>query len=315
MLKKKLLKNMTGLSLLLVLMAAFTFAAGAEEFPVTVVDDFGIEVTVEEKPERIISLAPSNTEMLFAVGLDEEIVGVTTFADYPEAAVNKEKIGSITEPNIEKIVSLEPDLIIAAGINKKETIDNLKDLGITVAGFYPSSIDDTLETFKKMGRLTGRAEESRKIVTDMYLELAAIKDIVDSQLEEHARPKVFYEIWSDPLTTAGEGSFIDDLIYQAGGINIGAEAQGMWPQFSLEKLLLEDPEVYISSPHSAPHQVTVETIKDRDNYGTLSAVENDRIYIVDQNIVSRPSPRIIKGLKLFVNAIFPELADEVEDSE
>ena len=305
-------KKITLSILMLVMVFTFTLHISAAQYPVTVVDDLNEEVTMEEEPERIISLAPSITEMLYSIGLADKIVGVTTYADYPKAATEKTKIGSVTEPNIEKIVSLKPDLVIAAGINKKPTLKKIKDLGIKVAGFNPHSIKGTINSIVKVGRLTGSDQKARQIAAKMRVQVDEIKDLVDKKLKNKPRPKVFYEIWSDPITTAGKGTFINDIIRTSGGENIGAKAKGPWPTYSLEKLLVENPDIYISSPHSAPSSVTVESIKNRDNYGSLKAVKNDRIYIVNQNIVSRPSPRIIKGLKSFVKAIFPELAEEVE---
>jgi len=293
----------------------FVFLFGGQvlaEFNVTIPDDLGHKINLEEKPERIISLAPANTELLFALNLNKEIVGVTTFADYPQEAKAKEKIGTITEPNIEKIISLEPDLILANSVNKMESIERLRELGCKVVAFDARTVNDTISTIKVVGKLTGQEELAQKIVTDMFLQLAEIKSLVDNKLEECSRPKVFYEIWNQPLYTAGKNTFIDDIINIAGGINIGAEAKGAWPQYSLEKLLLENPDIYISSPHSAPHKVSVGSIKNRDNYGSLNAVKNDRIYIMNQDIINRASPRIITGLKKVVKAIFPDLAPEID---
>ncbi len=284
----------------------------ASGFPVTVVDDTGQEIRVVKKPERIISLAPNMTEMLFALGLNKEIIGVTSFADYPEEAVEKEKIGTIIEPNMEKIVSLKPDLVFAAGINKLETVKHLRNLGINVVGFNPDNINDTLVIIKKVGEITGKMNIARDLVTDLYINLAKIQLMVEEILENKKKPTVFYEIWSEPLYTVGEGTFIDDIINTAGGVNIGRKAQGAWPQYSLEKLLLENPDVYVSSPYSAPELVTPGKIKERKLYKNLKAVKNNRVYIIDQNIISRPSPRIIEGLKAFVKVLHPELIEELD---
>lgn len=306
-------KNLSLLVISLLLIVTMSMTIIAADFPITVRDDLGIEVTLEKEPERIISLAPSITEMLFSIGLEDKIIAVTDYANYPEAAKKKDSVGTITEPSIEKIVSLKPDLVIAAMINKKETLKKLRSLDIKVAGFAPNSIDETLYTMKKVGKLTGNDKEAREIVTDLYLKLAKIIDAVDKILEDKDRPKVFYEIWSNPLYTAGKNTFIDDIIKTAGGINIGEKARGAWPQYSLEMLLIENPDVYISSPHSAPHQVTPEKIKERKNYDKIKAIKNNSVYVVNQDLVSRPSPRLIEGLKEFVKAIFPELSEEIDD--
>lgn len=283
----------------------------AGEFPVTIIDDFDIEITMEKKPERIVSLAPSMTELLFALGLEDELVGVTTLADYPAEAVFKEKIGTIVEPSIEKIISLKPDLVLAAAINKKETVIQLRCLGIKVAGFDPHNINDSIELIKKVGKITGQQETAWSITDELTNSLIQIEQLVTEELQDRQRPKVFYEIWSNPLYTAGNDTFIDDIINMAGGINIGNKANGAWPQYSLEMLILEDPDIYIASPHSSSQIVTVEKIKNRDNYQGIKAIRNDRVYIVDQDIVSRPSPRIIDALMEFVRAILPEVAEKL----
>ncbi|MFW6266511.1 MAG: ABC transporter substrate-binding protein [Halanaerobiales bacterium] len=282
-------------------------------FPVEVEDDLGQNITLEEKPEKIITMAPSMTEMVFAIGLGDKVVGVTDYADYPEEALEKDKIGDVTEPSIETIVAMEPDLVLAAGVNKKETIEKLQDLDITVAGFDPSNLKETIEVINKVGELTGERVQASETAAEMSREMNEIENLVEEKLEEKERPTVFYEIWNDPLTTASEGTFIHDLIVIAGGENIGAEAEGSYPQYSLEKLLEKDPEVFISSEHSASEEVSAESIKDRNNFSALQAVQNDRVYVVDQDIVSRPSPRLVDGLKAFTAAIFPELKEELED--
>ena len=299
--------------LLVGILTVFSFqGVEAVDYPVTITDNLDTQVKLDEKPEKIISLAPSMTEMLYSLGLGNKVIGVSNFANYPEEAKQNEKIGSVTDPNVEKIVSLNPDLVLAAGVNKMEYIDRLKNLGIKVAGFDPSSIDETIETMNKVGKLTGEEYLAKEVTAKMSEELEELEGLVENKLENNKRPGVFYEIWHDPLMTAGEGTFIDDLIETAGGKNIGAMAPGSWPQFSLEKLLIENPEVYISSHHSDAHTFTVEGLKQRPNYNAISAVKNERIHFIKQDVMTRPSPRIVLGLKELVKAVWPDLADEVE---
>ncbi len=296
----------------LMLLFIFTVQSCADNFPVTITDYLSGEVTFKKIPKRIISLAPGVTEMLFAIGLEEKIVGVTTFADYPPTALKKEKIGTITEPNIEKIVRLKPDLVIAMSVNKMSTVNRLRDLGIKVVGFKPETIKETIMVLKKLGKITGQKRETKIVVTGMYNQLIQIKKLVKDYLKNHSRPKVFYEIWNNPLITAGENTFIDNMIELAGGINIGAKAGGTWPQYNLEKLLLENPDVYISGHHSVSVRKSINSIKDREKFRMIKAIKNDRICIVNQDIISRPSPRIIKGLEILVKNIFPELTTGVD---
>ena len=285
----------------------------AQEFPVTITDGLGEKVVIEEKPAKIISISPQTTENLFAVRAGEQVIGVTTYADYPKEATKVDKIGTITEPNIEKIVSMEPDLVIAASVNKMETIERLRELNIKVAGFKASSVNTAIENIKKIGKITGNQDIAEEVTADMYIKISEMKDLIDKKLANNDRPKVFYELWSDPLYTAGVDNFIDDLIHMAGGFNIGRLAETQWPQFSLEKLLVEDPEVYISTPHSAEMQVSKESIKNRKRFKDITAIKNDRVYIIDQNIINRASPRLLTGLSQLTKAIWPDLEDEVNE--
>lgn len=300
--------------LMITILAVFTIVTGvfAQGFPITVTDDLDQEVRLEKKPEKIISISPNMTEVLFAIGAGENVIGVTTFANYPEAALEVQKIGTITEPNIEKIITLEPDLVLASSVNKMETVERLKELGIVVAGYEANSVNKAIENIKKIGLLTGNQDITDKLVTEMYIKIAEMRNLVEKKLNENETPKVFFEIWSDPLFTAGSDTFIDDLIYMAGGENLGRLAEGQWPQYNLEKLLIEDPDVYISTPHSAEMQVSVESIRSRERFQSISAIKNDRIYIIDQDIVNRPSPRLVKGLALMIKAVYPELEEEVD---
>lgn len=312
---KKIMKSKISIIIILLVGVLIAFSGQgiqAEDFPVTIEDDLGEKIELNEKPEKIISLAPSMTEMLYSLGLGDRVVGVSSYADYPEEATQNQKIGSVTDPNVEKIVSLKPDLVLAAAINKMEYVEKLKSLDIKVAGFNPTSIEETVNTMNKVGKITGEEYLAKELTKKMNNQLTEIEELVAEKLKDNDRPDVFYEIWHDPLTTAGEGTFIDDLIQTAGGRNLGALAEGSWPQFDMETMLVENPEVYISSQHSDAHTFTKEGLKERPNYSALNAVKNDRIYFIEQNLVTRPSPRIILGLKDLVKSIWPDLKDQVE---
>jgi|AntRauTorckE6833_2_1112554.scaffolds.fasta_scaffold00332_23 iron complex transport system substrate-binding protein len=285
----------------------------AQDFPLTVTDDLDQEIVMNEKPEKIISISPNMTEVLFAIGAGENVIGVTTFANYPQEATKVDKIGTITEPNIEKIISMEPDLVIASSVNKKETVERLRELGINVAGFEAVSVNKAIENIKRIATVTGYQEKGDKITAEMYIKIAEIRNLVDEKLKINERPKVFYEIWNDPLFTAGANNFIDDLIHMAGGFNIGRLAEGSWPQYNLEKLLIENPDVYVSTPHSADMEISKEQIKNRERFQPISAIQNDRVYIIDQDIINRPSPRLVQGLALLTKAIYPELTEAVNN--
>ncbi|MBF8436161.1 cobalamin-binding protein [Halanaerobiaceae bacterium Z-7014] len=294
----------------ILLFVSILFAPGLEAFPVEVTDDLGNEIEITEEPETIISLSPSTTEMLFAIDLEDRLVGVTTYCDYPEEVSKIDTVGSISEPNIEVIIDKDPDLIVTAGITSVDIINRLQDLGLTVVGFEANDIQEVFSNFENLGLVTGKTDQADQVVNDMETRMDKILELVESQEE---RPEVFYEIWNEPITTAGGDTFIDNMIELAGGINLGAEIDAGWPQIGMETLIDLDPEVYISTPHSAEHQVTEEKILGRDNFEVLTAVENERVHVIDQDIISRPSPRLIDGLRGLAISIHPELEEELED--
>ncbi len=300
------------LVVLLVFFLTLTGTLAQTESPEPVVDDFGTELHFEETPERIISLAPSITELLFALELGDRMVGVTNFCDYPPEALEVDTIGSITEPNIEAIVEKDPDLVVATGINPIDKIESLQELGVTVAGFQdPTTLDFTFELIDKAGRLTGRQATAKAVSTDMKERLDQILELTATREDE--TPLVFYEIWHDPLTTAGSNTYIDDLLNIIGAENLGARAGDGWPMFDLETLILEDPDVYITSPHDpqVDGEELLAQIAARENYDALTAVQQDRVHLIDEDKVNRPSPRIIDGLIELAGAVYPELAEEL----
>lgn len=266
-----------------------------------VVDDFGVEVTLDQEPMRIVSLAPSNTEILFALGLEDRIVGVTSFCDYPAQALNVDKIGDYSGINLEKIIELNPDLVVNYGPGDEDENARLKEAGITVIGFMPESIDAVIETINKIGNVTGRFTESKNLTASMNEK----KDGIINKVKDVAKVKVFYEVWHEPLMTAGPGSFMDHLITLAGGDNIAKDAEDAYPLFDLEQLVERDPQVYLTA-NDLPEK-TSETIIARPGFETIDAIKSGRVYLLDGNIVSRPGPRIVEALELVAKALYPEI--------
>lgn len=297
--------------IILVLISTVSTAVFAESFPLKYTDDLGREIVVEKEVQRIISLAPAITEIIYALGIEDKLVAVSSACDYPAEAVNKENVGRIDEPNIEKIISLEPDLVIAESVSKIETLKRLTKLGIKNIGFKPGSINDTIDMIEDISYLTSAQSTGAELTAEMEKEYQELKKIVDKKLENNERRRVFFEIWSDPLYTAGRGTFIDSLIHAAGGYNIGREAQGSWPTYNLESLIAADPEVYISSQHSSLEDLSLEKLSQKKVLREVSAFKNERLYLVNQDLVNRPSPRIIEGYKELIKAIFPELKEEI----
>ena len=240
-------------------------------FPVEIEDNFGNKVNIEKEPLKIISLAPHNTEILFALGLGDRVIGVTSFCDYPQEAASKEIVGDFEGNNLEKIVELEPELVLIYGPGNEEDNKILKDAGIKVLGFMPESIDAVMKDIETIGKATGKDKEAAELVSSM----TAKKDEILEKIKGQEEVRVFYEIWHEPLQAAGKGSFMDELITLAGGKNIAEDAEGAYPQYDLEQLLERDPEVYLTS-QDMPDK-TVESIKERPGFDAVSAVKNDRV--------------------------------------
>jgi len=264
-------------------------------------DEIGRNVNIPHFPKRIISLAPSITEILFALGLHEEIVGVTNFCDYPEDALKKPKIGGFVSPSIEKIVSLKPDLIIAIRDgNREETIQRLHDLGFSVFWVNPKGFDGVMQTIKNIGEIGGRRDESMRIVKDMRRK----KEDILSLTKSLPRPKVFFQVGCDPIITVGRETLADDLIRMAGGRSISENESVNYPLYSIETVIFNAPEVIIiSSMESKKNYLNL--IKMWQSWKSIPAVKRNAIYVIDSNLVDRPTPRIVKGLETMVHLIHP----------
>jgi len=269
----------------------------------TVIDNFGREVTIPKKPERIVSTAPSSTEILFTLGLGDKVVGVTKYCDFPEDAKEKEKIGGFSTVDIERIVALKPDLVVAASGNGDEVIQMMEDLNLSVIVLDPKNIDDILNNILLIGKTTGTEEDALRVVDKLEDRIKVItsKTVTLSEIE---KPKVFYVLWNDPLMSAGSGTFADDLMEMAGGINIASELEGH-KSISLETVINKNPHVIIASVGMDP--VTLEYAMNEPRLKGTVAVKNGDIYGINSDIVNRPGPRIIDALEEFARLIHPDL--------
>jgi len=288
--------------------ATATATATATPAPITLTDGLGREVTLASLPVKIVSVAPSTTELLFALGAGDLLVGRDSLSDFPAEALDIASIGD-TYPaiNAEALVDLEPDLVLAAGITNPDDIQKLEDLGLTVfATRFAVTIDDIYADITDVGTLTGHAAEAAALIADIQARIAAVQAATANVSE---RPSVFYEIdASDPSKpyTAGPGSFNDQLITLAGGENVGNISTDPYPQLSLEQIVAEDPDIIVLGSFTYGGQ-TPETVAARPGWGDLSAVQNDKVYTFDDNLISRPGPRIVDGLEALAKLIHPEL--------
>ncbi len=268
-------------------------------FPLTVSDDAGRQVTLRHAPQRIVSIAPSNTEILFALGLEGKIVAVDQYSDYPPEARQKPQLGSYVEPDLEQIVAAAPDLVLATGVHAETVVPELESLRLTVAVINPGNLDEVLDGIGLVGRVTG--EDAR--ATILACELLERVDAVAERVAGAPRPRVFFEL-SPELHTAGPGSFVDDLIARAGGQNVAADAAEEWPQLSAEALIEKDPEVVLLADHAVG--ATPEQVRARPGWQQMSAVEHDRLVPIDPDLTNRPGPRVVDGLEAIALALHPE---------
>lgn len=270
---------------------------------ITLTDGLGRSVILNEAAKRVVSLAPSNTEILFAVGAGEQVIGRDEFSDYPAEAASIESVGgSMGEYSVEAIVALKPDLVLAAEINSPELVKQLEDLGLTV--YYlanPSTLEELYVNLEIVAQLTG--EDPTKL-TDS---LKARVDTVDEKIIPlSARPAVFYEIdATDPSKpyTYGPGTFGDLLITRAGGFNIGGELTDPYPQISLEQIVISNPSMIFLG--DSMWGVTVESVVARPGWETIEAVKSSQIFPIDDNLISRPGPRLVDGLEQLAKLLHP----------
>lgn len=268
-------------------------------------DGLGREVTLAAPAQRIVSLAPSNTEILFAVGAGDQVIGRDEFSDYPAEAASIESVGgSMGEYSAEAIVALEPDLVLAAEINTPELVSQLEDLGLTV--YYlsnPTTIEEMYTNLEIVGQLTGH--DTTEMVDSLKARVAAVDEKI---APISSRPSVFYEIdASDPSKpwTYGPGSFGNLLIERAGGFNIASDAPDSYPQLSLEQVVVANPSVILLG--DSMWGVTPESVLDREGWNTILAVQNNQIFPIDDNLISRPGPRLVDGLEALAKILHPGL--------
>ena len=278
----------------------------AEEGPLTVTDGLDREITLTAVPQRIVSLAPSNTEILFAIGAGDQVVGRDQLSDFPEEAQAVTDIGSTYgDLNTELIVSLNPDLVLAAEVNTPEQVQQLEDLGLTV--YYlknPLTLEEMYGNLEIVAQLTGHEEEAAALIESLQARVVAVDEKIAPL---SSRPGVFYELdATDPAKpfTAGKGTFIDQLIERAGGFNIASDLED-YPQMSLEQVVAADPAFIILG--DARYGVTPESIAQRPGWENLSAVKNGQVFPFNDDLVSRPGPRLVDALEEFAKLLRPEL--------
>ena len=272
-------------------------------FPVTVTDAEGEEITIEAAPEKLVSVIPSNTEIAFALGLDDEIVGVSEHDNYPEEAAEKESIGGL-ELNIEKIISLEPDLVLADVSNDPDGLKQLKEADITVLTTEPGAdFLGVYETIQTIGKATGKKEEADTIQADMEAKLKELEERVEAIDDVKS---VYVEISPSPETyTVGKGTFIDEILTKINAKNSAGDLEG-WPQVNEEAVVEMNPDIIITT-YGSYVEDPVKEITDRKAWKDITAVKEEAIIDVNEDLVSRPGPRLVEGAEELAKAIYPDI--------
>jgi iron complex transport system substrate-binding protein len=278
----------------------------AVAFPLSFKDDLGRKVTLKAAPQRIVSLLPSNTEILFAVGAGQQVVGVTSYCNYPPEAAKKEQVGGITTKSLslEKIVALQPNLVLAASA-QADIIPTLEKAGLTVMALKPATFDDIYANIEQVGQATGHSDQAKTLTAGLRQRVEAVKAKINA-IPADKRPTVFYEVWHDPLMTAGPHTFIGQMMTLAGGKNIFNDVTEDWPQVSAEVIVQRNPTVIVG-PTDHSDQLTAAAIAGRSGWANLDAVKNNRIYILNGDAISRPGPRIVDMLEELARKFYPNL--------
>lgn len=277
--------------------------AAQEEAAVRVTDSYGRALLLPEYPDRIVSLAPNVTETLFVLGKGDLVVGRTDYCDWPAEVEGVPSVGTILQPNIERIVALEPDVVIASSHLSKEVDEKLRKLGIPVAVFnYPESFEGTYETILQVARVVGAVQKAEDLIDGIEQTVLTVMSAVSGL----SRPRVYYVISYGQFGdyTAGRGTFIDTLIQIAGGVNVASDVEG-W-QYSAERLLEKDPDIIICSKYHNTKQGFMKT----SPYTQLTAVKQGRVFEIDNNLIDRQGPRIGEGLMALARIIHPEAFEE-----
>ncbi|MBU4601565.1 cobalamin-binding protein [bacterium] len=268
-------------------------------YPLPIIDDTGTIVNILQEPQRIISAAPSNTEILFALGLGDKVVGVTDYANYPKEIEKVEKIGKMTPLNLEKIASLQPDLIIAFGGFQLKEIPRLRELGFSVLVIEPLTIKETLKSIKMVAKACGVPERGSVLVKDLLQRTNKIESKV-SKIAISARPKVFIGGTDETIYTPGEGILLNELITLAGGQNIAASLPG-WVKISPEFVAEAEPDIIIipiGAMNPGEESKIKENISQRPGWSNIPAIKTQSIFIVNEDLFYRAGPRLVDGLEL-----------------
>jgi iron complex transport system substrate-binding protein len=274
-------------------------------FPATFTDQAGRTVTIQSVPKRIVSIAPSNTEILYALGLEDKIVGVTDYCNYPPEVKQKPSVGGFSTPNIEEVVAKNPDLVLAANIHISKIVPQLETKGLTVVVLNPKTTDEIINSITLVGKVTGKQAEAKTLTENMQ---KRIKAVMDKTMLLSYRPSVCFIVWHDPLMIAGAGTYHDELIEKAAGFNIGHNLTGYSKDYSMENLIMANPAVIIVGIGMGDGEdKAFQVIKTEPRLKDILALKYNQVYSIDQDIVGRAGPRIVYALEQFAQFLHPQI--------
>lgn len=275
--------------------------SGVTTYPVTVTDNAGNAVTIEKEPQKIVSLSPATTEILFALDQGAKVVGRTKYCDYPEAALAVTDIGSFNSPTLEKIIELAPDIVVASDFISDDIKQQLEATGAKVITFNAANVDGVLANIVQAGEVTNANDKATEIVEKMAADREAL---IEKAKTAKTQKSVFFDIGK--FYTAGPGSTLDSMLTDLNAINIAADGIEQWPQLSTEEIIADNPDVYISL-YTKP-----EDVKATPGFDKINAIVNDQLvyfeYLTpESDMIQRPGPRIIDGMALIAESIYPEI--------
>jgi iron complex transport system substrate-binding protein len=280
--------------------------AEVKDFPVSIKDASDQVVKIEKKPEKIVSLIPSNTEIAFALGLGDEVVGVSDFDNYPEEVTKKEKIGDM-EFNQEKVISLKPDLVLAhasTALNSQAALQQLKDVGIPVLVVNDAqNFEQVYDSIKMIGKATGESENAEKLIADMKKRLAELKT---KAAEIKEKKKVLIEVSPEPeIYTTGKNTFMNEMLSWINAENIAADQEG-WIKMDQEAMIQKNPDVIITT-YGYYVENPAEKVLSRKGWENVKAIKNKQVIDINSDRVTRSGPRIVEGVEDLAKAIYPEV--------
>ena len=288
------------LALVLLVASIGMLVAGCKPKPATFTDGVGRTISLEKTPEKIVSLSPAHTEILFALGLGDKVIGVSNWCNKPEEALDKEKVGDAFSLDKEKLVSLQPDIVFIPGSKDSPQVKEIEDLGIPVYVSNPASVSEVFDEIKRVAEVTGVKDKGQQLADELQNELDGVKQ----KLEAYEGNKVKVLVLVDPeLWTVGPGSFIDEVVALAGGENAMADVDMQYLQVSMEEVLSRDPDVILVT---VPEDQCA-ALAERPGWTDLRAVKEGRVYYVDGDLVSRPGPNIVEAIKEVAGYLYPDL--------